>query len=80
MQIYVSDDLRDLLRAEFGEGRVSANIERILRLHLENPNREKQEKLKAIQVLVRGFNASFPDLHAELVIDEKKGGEHEPGK
>lgn len=69
MQIYASEDLKRRLTKEFGEGRVSANVEKILRFYLEHPEEEKKMRLKEINESIRRFNADF-QTNAEIIFPE----------
>jgi len=59
MQLYTTAALKKRLNDAFGEGRVSANVERILRAHLDNPLEEKKLRLKELNAEVRRFNADY---------------------
>lgn len=69
MQLYTTDQLKRMLIKQFGEGRVSANVERILRAHLLNPESEKKIRLAELQTEIRRFNADFM-MGAELIFPE----------
>jgi len=69
LQLYVSEDLWNKLRRTFGEGRVSANVEKILRQHIGNPAEEKKLALMELNKQVRRFNADF-DMRLELREEE----------
>jgi len=69
MQLYTSEQLKKMLVKTFGEGRVSANVERILRAHLANPVEEKKLRLQELNEQLRHFNADY-GMNLEL-IEEK---------
>ena len=69
MQLYTTEQLKKALIKEFGEGRVSANVERILRAHLISPDEEKKLRLAELQKEIRRFNADFM-MGGELIFPE----------
>lgn len=71
MQLYVSEQLKARLLREFGEGRVSANVERILRSHVENPVEDKKLRFAELNKAVRAFNFEF-GMSLELMAGEEK--------
>ena len=71
MQIYVSEQLKTALIKNFGEGRVSANIERILRAYLANPKEEKKIRLMELNSELRRFNADFME-GGEIIFPVKE--------
>ena len=71
MQLYATEQLKKMLIKEFGEGRVSANVERILRAHLSTPEAEKKLRLEELNREIRRFNADFM-MGGELIFPEKE--------
>ena len=71
IQLYTTEQLKKLLTKEFGEGRVSANVERILRAHLLSPEAEKKLRLEELNREIRRFNADFM-MGGELIFPEKE--------
>lgn len=71
LQIYATEQLKKMLVKEFGEGRVSANVERILRAHLSSPENEKKLRLEELNREIRRFNSDFM-MGGELVFPEKE--------
>lgn len=69
MQLYMSEQLKKALLKEYGEGRVSANVERIIRAHLSNPAEEKKLRLQELNQEIRRFNADY-GVNAELIFPE----------
>jgi len=70
MQLYATEQLKKMLVKQFGEGRVSANVERILRAHLANPAEEKKLRLQELNAEVRRFNSDY-NTQAELIFKEE---------
>ena len=70
-QMYLSEQLCNMLDKAFGEGRVSANVERVLRAHLANPDQEKKLRLAELEKEVRRFNADF-FMGGEIIFPEKE--------
>lgn len=54
--VYFKESTWKLLEKYFGYSKVSANIERILLRHLEDPNAEKKARLAEIQQKLAEFN------------------------
>lgn len=73
LQLYTTVQLKEKLEKTFGPGKISANVERILRLHLENPAEEKKLRLRELQKEIRRFNADFM-CGGELIFPEKEEG------
>ena len=74
IQIYVSAEMSRLLRDAYGEGKLSANIERVMRAHLSTPENEWTLRYTALKKEVKKLNAEFSDWSVELkaVPVEKK--------
>ena len=69
IQLYVTESLHTLLRRQFGEGKMSANVERIIRLYLSDPDMEKKAALAELQKRVRAFNGVW-GMRFELIEEE----------
>lgn len=57
--VYLSSATWAQLDRHFGRGKVSANIERILRLHLSDASAEKKAALQKINRLLAEFNGVY---------------------
>jgi len=71
--LYATDDLKKKLTKAFGEGRVSANVERILRHHLADDGEEKKMRLEEINSLIHKFNFDYK-MNFELMNQEVPPG------
>jgi hypothetical protein len=73
IQLYITHDLHGSLEKTFGHGRMSANVERILRAYLKDPTQEKALRLNELQRALRNFNSEFGEK-GELIFpqEEKK--------
>jgi hypothetical protein len=69
--LYATDDLKRRLIKAFGEGRVSANVERILRHHLADTNEEKKMRLADLNKEIAHFNADYK-MFGHLIFEEKE--------
>jgi hypothetical protein len=70
IQLYVTEELHGLLNKTFGQGKMSANVERILRAQLLSPAQEQKLRLQELNREVRRFNADFM-TGAELIFPEE---------
>lgn len=70
-QMYFSEDLCDFLEKEFGEGRVSANVEKILWAYTNDSGAEKKIRWQELNKLLKHFNSDFQEGY-ELVRPEKE--------
>ena len=68
IQIYITEEMSKLLRESYGEGKISANIERVMMAHLSNPDREAQLRMNEIKKACKLFNHEFPEWELKLVI------------
>ena len=66
---YLTKELCEELEKAFGHGKVSSNIERILRNYLANPANEEKIRLAELNKELRRFNADFKK-ELELVAGE----------
>ena len=71
IQLYTTLQLKERLYKEFGDGKVSANVERILRQHLDNPAAEKKLRMRELQAEIKRFNADMGE-NAELIFPQKE--------
>lgn len=67
-QMYFTEQLCDLMEKTFGEGKVSANVERIIRAHLANPEAEKKLRLMEINKEIARFNSEY-NMQGHLVFE-----------
>ena len=68
-QMYFTEQICDAMTKAWGEGRVSANVERIIRAHLANPEAEKKIRLQELNQLLSRFNADY-NTKGELIFGE----------
>lgn len=68
-QMYLTEQLCDIMSKAWGEGRVSANVERVIRAHLANPDAEKKIRLQELNQLLSRFNADY-NMRGELSFPE----------
>jgi hypothetical protein len=73
IQLYVSESLHAMLLKMFGVGKMSGNVERILRAHLSNVENEKTLRLRELNAELRRFNADF-STGGELYFPEEHLG------
>lgn len=69
IQLYVTEELHGLLKKTFGDGKMSANVERILRAHLQDSIQERKLRFMELTKAVKRFNADFSES-AELIMPE----------
>lgn len=72
IQLYVSKELAETLEKSFGKGKISANIERVMRFYLGNPVEEKKLRLRELMAKVRRFEADYAVKIDVLIKDEVK--------
>ena len=68
-QMYFTEQICDAMTRAWGEGRVSANVERVIRAHLANPDAEKKIRLQELNQLLSRFNADY-NMRGELSFPE----------
>ena len=69
-QMYFTEQLCRIMEKAWGEGRVSANAERVIRAHLLDSEAEKKLRLAELQKEIRRFNADF-FMAGELIFSEE---------
>lgn len=70
-QMYFTEQLCDLMTKAWGDGRVSANVERIVRAHLADAAAEKKLQLAELQRAISRFNGEF-GMNGEIIFPEKE--------
>lgn len=70
-QMYFTEQLCTMMTKAWGEGRVSANVERVIRAHLADPANEKKIRLQELGRELRRFNADFM-MGGEILFPEKE--------
>lgn len=68
--IYATEELKRKLTKAFGEGRISSNVERILRHHLQDSVEEKKMRLAELNQAVALFNHDF-NMAGHLIFEEE---------
>lgn len=71
-QIYISEELNTMLNANFGEGKISSNIERILRTHLADPDNEVKMQYQDLKRTEKIFNALYPRWCLSIVLTPRE--------
>lgn len=71
VQLYITEDLHHKIERTFGRGKMSANVERILRYHLQDANQERRLRLQELNRTLRLFNSDFGEAW-ELVLPDKE--------
>jgi len=70
VQLYITQDLHGILIKTFGHGKMSANVERIIRAHLQDAGQEKKLQLQELNKQIRLYNSEWAE-NAELMFPEK---------
>jgi hypothetical protein len=70
-QLYFTEQLCVMMNKAWGEGKVSANVERVVRAHLMNEEGEKKLRLQELERELRRFNADF-FMGGEIIFPEKE--------
>ena len=68
-QLYFTEELCKMLDKKYGEGKVSSNVEVILRAYLSNPLEERKIRWKELVQSLSYFNSDFKE---DLIITERE--------
>ena len=68
-QLYFTELMIEKLEKTFGEGKVSANVERILWIHLKDPSAEKKAAMMSLQQHLKEFNSEYNECF-ELIKED----------
>lgn len=70
-QIYISQELDKMLHEAYGEGKISAGIERVMRAHLSSKDSEANLQIAEIKKACKRFNSEFPEWNLTLTYGVK---------
>lgn len=71
VQLYITEELHQMIERTFRHGKMSANVERILRFHLADAGQEHKLRLQELWRALKHFNSDFGE-EWELVLPEKE--------
>lgn len=78
LQIYITEEMHELITSNFETGKMSANIERILRAHMQTPDGEDSLLMRELNTEVKKFNGLSYNWVAIVDYTEKKKSPQAP--